>query len=169
MSAQFRFENGNVHFKSRYVRNERWLAQDKAGKILFPMYRNPYLDDPSVKGKSRGTHNTHIIHHDGKLLAFKEDSPPAAMDLNTLERGELACSKASAALWWKACALRPSRSVQRMGKGAPGSLRARSALALRSPAGLLTACPSPSRTHELRIETCGQRAGPAGRGVVGSA
>jgi carotenoid cleavage dioxygenase-like enzyme len=83
--SQFRFENGNVHFKSRYVRNERYLAQDKAGKILFPMYRNPYMDDPSVKGKSRGTHNTHIIHHNGKLLALKEDSPPAAMDLNTLE------------------------------------------------------------------------------------
>src|SRR5262245_14546792 len=42
--STFRFENGNVHFKSRYVRNERWLAQDKAGKILFPMYRNPYMD-----------------------------------------------------------------------------------------------------------------------------
>jgi carotenoid cleavage dioxygenase len=80
----FRFENGNVHYKSRFVRNERYVAQEKAGRILFPMYRNPYLDDPSVKGKSRGTHNTHIIHHNGLLLALKEDSPPAAMDLNTL-------------------------------------------------------------------------------------
>ncbi len=83
--SQFRFDNGNVHFKSRFVRNERYVEQEKAGKILFPMYRNPYLDDPSVKGKSRGTHNTHIIHHNGMLLALKEDSPPAAMDLNTLE------------------------------------------------------------------------------------
>jgi carotenoid cleavage dioxygenase len=81
----FRFDNGNVHYKSRFVRNERYVAQEKAGKLLFPMYRNPYLDDPSVKGKSRGTHNTHIIHHNGMLLALKEDSPPAAMDLNTLE------------------------------------------------------------------------------------
>ena len=83
--SQFRFENGNVHFKSRFVRNERYVAQEKAGKLLFPMYRNPYMDDPSVKGKSRGTHNTHIIHHNGVLLALKEDSPPAALDLNTLE------------------------------------------------------------------------------------
>ena len=82
--SMFRFENGRVDFKSRFVRNERYLAQEQAGKILFPMYRNPYLDDPSVKGKSRGTHNTHIIHHNGLLLALKEDSPPAAMDLNTL-------------------------------------------------------------------------------------
>ena len=82
--SMFHFENGRVNFRSRYVRNERYLAQEKAGKILFPMYRNPYMDDPSVKGKSRGTHNTHIIHHNGMLLALKEDSPPAAMDLRTL-------------------------------------------------------------------------------------
>jgi carotenoid cleavage dioxygenase len=82
--SMFRFNNGHVNFKSRFVRNERYVAQEKAGKILFPMYRNPYLDDPSVKGLSRGTHNTHIIHHNGMLLALKEDSPPAAMDLNTL-------------------------------------------------------------------------------------
>jgi len=81
----FRIKDGKVSFKSRFVRNERYVAQEKAGKILFPMYRNPFLDDPSVKGKSRGTHNTHIIHHNGRLLALKEDSPPAAMDLNTLD------------------------------------------------------------------------------------
>ena len=83
--SMFTFANGRVDFKSRFVRNERYVAQDKAGKILFPMYRNPYVNDPSVKGLSRGTHNTHIIHHNGKLLALKEDSPPAAMDLRTLE------------------------------------------------------------------------------------
>lgn len=82
--SMFRFDNGHVSYKSRFVRNERYVAQEKAGKLLFPMYRNPYLDDPGVKGKSRGTHNTHIIHHNGVLLAMKEDSPPAAMDLNTL-------------------------------------------------------------------------------------
>lgn len=82
--SMFRFQNGRVNLKTRFVRNERYLAQEKAGKILFPMYRNPYMDDPAVKGLSRGTHNTHIIHHNGLLLALKEDSPPAAMDLNTL-------------------------------------------------------------------------------------
>ena len=81
----FRFKDGVVHYKSRFVRNERYLAQEEAGRILFPMYRNPYLDDPSVAGKSRGTHNTHIIHHNGRLLALKEDSPPVYMDPLTLE------------------------------------------------------------------------------------
>jgi carotenoid cleavage dioxygenase len=83
--SMFRIKDGHVHYKSRFVRNERYLAQEKAGRILFPMYRNPALDDPSVKGLSRSTANTHIINHRNYLLALKEDSPPAAMNLLTLE------------------------------------------------------------------------------------
>ncbi|PZN28057.1 MAG: dioxygenase [Proteobacteria bacterium] len=83
--GMFRFRNGRVDFRSRFVRNERWLAQDKAGRALFPMYRNPTMDDPSVKGLSRSTANTHIINHRNLLLALKEDSPPDALDLLTLE------------------------------------------------------------------------------------
>jgi len=84
-ASMFHFRDGHVQYRSRYVRNERYLAQEKAGRSLFPMYRNPYLDDPGVKGLSRSTANTHIIHHRGLLLALKEDSPPAALDLLTLE------------------------------------------------------------------------------------
>ncbi len=83
--SMFRIKNGRVDYKSRMVRNERYLANDKAGKQLFPMYRNPSMDDPSAKGLSRSTANTHIINHRNYLLALKEDSPPAAMDLLTLE------------------------------------------------------------------------------------
>ena len=83
--SMYRIQNGRVNYRSRFVRNERYLAQEKAGRALFPMYRNPYLDDPSVKGLSRSTANTHIIHHRDLLLALKEDSPPSAMDLLTLE------------------------------------------------------------------------------------
>ncbi len=83
--GMFRIKNGRVDFKSRMVRNERYLAQDKAGRSLFPIYRNPSQDDPSVKGLSRSTANTHIINHKDYILALKEDSPPTAMDLLTLE------------------------------------------------------------------------------------
>src|SRR5690606_39093537 len=83
--SMFRIKNGRVDYKTRFVKNERWLAQDRAGKALFPMYRNPSQDDPSVQGLSRSTANTHIINHKGYLLALKEDSPPSAMDLLTLE------------------------------------------------------------------------------------
>src|SRR5690554_616197 len=83
--SMFRIKNGRVHYRSRYVKNERYLAQAKAGRILFPMYRNPYMDDPSVQGLSRSTANTHIINHRNLLLALKEDSPPSALDLLTLD------------------------------------------------------------------------------------
>ena len=85
--TMFRFKNGRVDYRTRYVRNDRWMAQNEAGRVLFPMYRNPQEDDPLVKerGLSRSTANTHIINHRHMLLALKEDSPPAAMDLLTLE------------------------------------------------------------------------------------
>jgi carotenoid cleavage dioxygenase-like enzyme len=81
----FRIKGGRVDYRTRYVKSERYVAQDKARKGLFPMYRNPYLDDPSTKGLSRSTANTHVINHKGLILALKEDSPPVALDLNTLE------------------------------------------------------------------------------------
>lgn len=84
-ASMFRFKDGRVQFRSRYIRNERYLAQEKAHRSLFPMYRNPSMDDPSVKGLSRSTANTHIINHNGLLLALKEDSPPTALDLITLD------------------------------------------------------------------------------------
>jgi carotenoid cleavage dioxygenase-like enzyme len=83
--CMFRIRDGRVDYRSRMVRTQRYIAQDKARRILFPMYRNPSLDDPSVAGLSRGTANTHIIKHRNYLLALKEDSPPAAMDPLTLE------------------------------------------------------------------------------------
>jgi carotenoid cleavage dioxygenase-like enzyme len=83
--SMFHFKDGHVTFKSRFVQNQRYVAQAAAHRILFPMYRNPYVNDPSVKDLSRGTANTHLITHNGMLLAFKEDSPPVAMNPLTLE------------------------------------------------------------------------------------
>jgi carotenoid cleavage dioxygenase-like enzyme len=80
-----RIKNGRVDYRSRYVRTERYIAQDAARRNLMPMYRNPSLDSPEVKGLSRSTANTHIIHHKNLILALKEDSAPTALDLDTLE------------------------------------------------------------------------------------
>lgn len=86
--CMFRIRDGRVDYRSRFVKNDRWRAQDEARRLLFPMYRNPYLDDESVRGLSRSTANTHIINHKNLLLALKEDSPPSALDLLTLETVE---------------------------------------------------------------------------------
>ena len=61
------------------------LLERQARKALFGAYRNPYTDDPSVAGKRRGAANTTPFFHGGRLLAFKEDSPPWEVDPVTLE------------------------------------------------------------------------------------
>lgn len=83
--SMFRIKNGHVDYRTRYAKNQRWKAQHEARRSLFGMYRNPLTDDPSVKGLSRGTANTQLFLHHGKLLVFKEDSPPVYMDPLTLE------------------------------------------------------------------------------------
>lgn len=84
-ASMFRIKDGHVDFRSRFVRTQRWKAQRAARRSLFGMYRNPMTDDPSVAGLSRGTANTQVFFHHGKLLAFKEDSPPVVLDPTTLE------------------------------------------------------------------------------------
>lgn len=83
--SMFRFDNGHVDLKTRYVRTQRFKAQQAARKALFGMYRNPFTDDPGLENVSRGTANTTVVYHAGRLLALKEDSPPIAMDPLTLE------------------------------------------------------------------------------------
>ena len=83
--SMFRIKDGHVDYRTRYARNQRWKAQHEARRSLFGMYRNPATNDPSVEGLSNGTANTQLFVHHGKLLAYKEDSPPVAMDPLTLE------------------------------------------------------------------------------------
>ena len=47
MVVMFRFENGHVDYKSRYVRTERFKLQEKHRRALFGRYRNRYTRDPS--------------------------------------------------------------------------------------------------------------------------
>jgi carotenoid cleavage dioxygenase-like enzyme len=84
MVARFRFRNGEVALQQRWARTDKFNLERDAGRGLFGAYRNPLTDDPVVKGKFRGTANTNVLVHAGKLLALKEDSPPVLMDPETL-------------------------------------------------------------------------------------
>jgi carotenoid cleavage dioxygenase len=85
MVSLLRIENGHADFKQRYVQTERWKNERKARRSLYGKYRNPYTDDPSVRGKSRSVANTTPIYHGGKLLALKEDARAWEMHPHTLE------------------------------------------------------------------------------------
>lgn len=85
MVTRFRFADGDVSLRQRWARTEKFNLERDAGRSLFGAYRNPLTDHESVAGRIRGTANTNVVVHGGKLLALKEDSPPVAMDPDTLD------------------------------------------------------------------------------------
>ena len=85
MISMFRFEDGHVDYKSRYVRTERFLAERKARRALFGAYRNRFTDDPVVAGVDRTVANTSPVWHAGRLFALKEDGLPYEIDPETLD------------------------------------------------------------------------------------
>jgi carotenoid cleavage dioxygenase-like enzyme len=89
MVTSFRIENGHCDMKHRWVMTDRLKAERAARRGLFGHYRNPFTDDPSVKGVQRTVSNTNVLMHAGQLLAIKEDGPPYAMDPVTLETRKL--------------------------------------------------------------------------------
>jgi carotenoid cleavage dioxygenase-like enzyme len=84
MVCLFHFRGGKIDFKSRFAQTDKWKLERGAERALFGSYRNPLTDDEAVKGKIRGTANTNVIVHAGKLFALKEDSPALLMDPVTL-------------------------------------------------------------------------------------
>jgi carotenoid cleavage dioxygenase len=78
-------DGGRARYRNRWVRTPRWLAENKAGRPLFGFPGAP--SDPSVSDVPRGTANTHIVHHAGKLMALQEQSEPFEIDPEGLERG----------------------------------------------------------------------------------
>jgi carotenoid cleavage dioxygenase-like enzyme len=83
--SMFRFRKGIVDYKGRWVKTPRWKANRAANRQLFGNYRNPFFDDPSVKGLDRTVANTAVVAHAGKLFALKEDALPYEIDPKTLE------------------------------------------------------------------------------------
>ena len=81
----FRFHEGHVDFRSRYVRTPRFLAERKAHRALFGLYRNRLTSDASVRELSHNTANTTPIVHAGMLFSMKEESLPTRLDPHTLD------------------------------------------------------------------------------------
>ena len=84
MISAFSFKDGKVDFGIKYVETERYLAEKEAGRALFGRYRNPFTDDPSVKGKDRTLANTTPVWHGGRLFMTKEDGRGYEVNPHTL-------------------------------------------------------------------------------------
>jgi carotenoid cleavage dioxygenase len=85
MISRFLFEDGHVDYAIRYVHTARYLAEKEARHALFGRYRNPFTDDPSVKGVDRTVANTTPIWHAGRLFMTKEDGHAYEVDPITLD------------------------------------------------------------------------------------
>lgn len=85
MIGRFRIKGDTVDFALRYVQTDRYRAEHEARRALFGAYRNPYTDDPSVRGIDRSVANTTPVWHAGRLLMTKEDGLPYEIDPETLE------------------------------------------------------------------------------------
>ncbi|KAK7887532.1 transcriptional regulatory protein rco1 [Exophiala xenobiotica] len=83
--SAFRFHNGQVDMKMRYIETERYRLERKAKKALFGLYRNPFTHHPCVKAAVDSTANTNLVYWADKLLALKEVALPYEVDPDTLE------------------------------------------------------------------------------------
>lgn len=87
LASMFRFENGHVSFRSRYVQTERLKREREARRRLYGHYRNRYTDDEAVSNlpERDNTGNTYAFNHHGELYMLREDSRPYRLDPETLE------------------------------------------------------------------------------------
>lgn len=83
--SAFRFHNGIVDMKMRYIETERYKLERQANKALFGLYRNPYTHHPCVRAAVDSTANTNLVMWADKLLALKEVGLPYEVDGDTLE------------------------------------------------------------------------------------
>jgi carotenoid cleavage dioxygenase-like enzyme len=87
--SMFRFHNGSVTFRGRWVKTRRYRQVAAAQRQLYGYYRNPYTDDDSVKDiihpNRRTVSNTAPIAHGGKLFTLKEDGLPHEINPITLD------------------------------------------------------------------------------------
>lgn len=86
MLHAFTVADGQVRYRNRWVRTNKWSLEHDAGQALFGSWGNPMTTDPSVLDVvSEGAANTNIIQHGGHLLALEEAHAPFEMSGPELE------------------------------------------------------------------------------------
>ncbi|MDH3493617.1 MAG: carotenoid oxygenase family protein [Acidobacteriota bacterium] len=80
--TDWRFKNGNVSLRGRFIPEKRRLEELKAGKMLYGEYGTP------VPGGGRGGKNqpnVNVVEWRGKLLGLSEGSLPSIIDPETFD------------------------------------------------------------------------------------
>jgi carotenoid cleavage dioxygenase len=88
MVHAFRFEDGRVAYRGRFVRNESFLVEAEEGRFCMNSV-GVQVDNPTERVSIRQQHNTNVVHHGGKLMALVENAWPFEIDGLSLDpRGE---------------------------------------------------------------------------------
>jgi all-trans-8'-apo-beta-carotenal 15,15'-oxygenase len=89
MISRITFTNGRAHFRNRFIRTDGYLAEQKAGKILyrgvFGTQRQGGWFANWLDFKLKNIANTNVIYWGGKLLALWEGAEPHRLEPKTLE------------------------------------------------------------------------------------
>lgn len=89
MVSRISFVNGRAHFRNRFVRTEGYLAEQKAGKILYRGVFGTQKPGGWLANifdlKFKNVANTNVIYWGNKLLALWEGAEPHGIDAHTLE------------------------------------------------------------------------------------
>lgn len=89
MITAVRFESGAACLSNRFVRTEGWLAEEKAGKVLYRgVFGSQKPGGPLANAfdlRLKNIANTHVVRLGEKLLALWEASSPHALDPVSLE------------------------------------------------------------------------------------
>lgn len=81
-----RVKNGQVSYRNRYVRTERWRRENEAGRALWPSTLGGPPDPHNPAGPNPGNQaNTAMVWHEGKLFALWEGGDPHQVTLPGLE------------------------------------------------------------------------------------
>jgi hypothetical protein len=79
----FRFEDGRVSYRGRFVECPTYLIEQEEGRACFA-FVGLDVPDPSDRALLRQTHNTNVVYHGGKLMALVENAYPFEIDAHTL-------------------------------------------------------------------------------------
>ncbi len=91
MICALRFDAAGTELACRYVRGDKWRAEEEAGKPLFRAFGTAFEGDRLKRGGTglESPLNVSVLPYRGTLLAFGEQGLPWELDPETLEtRGE---------------------------------------------------------------------------------
>jgi carotenoid cleavage dioxygenase len=77
MLHEFSIESGMVHYRNRWIRTQRLVAQQASGQ--------PHSKSLAVSAGDDGTGNTNVIGHAGHMLALEEAHLPIDIDAGSLD------------------------------------------------------------------------------------